>query len=65
MPLSFSLLNANSFCRPQIAGLIAKKVPIKIADEYVDFANIFSLDLASKLLKYTGIIDHTIKLVDG
>ena len=33
--------------------------------KYLDFANIFSRDLASELPKHTGINDHAIKLVDG
>ena len=32
-----------------IAGLIAKEALIKVPDEYVDFANVLSPDLASKL----------------
>ena len=59
--LSFTLLNST----PQISGLIAKKAPTKITAEYLDFANIFSLDLASKLLEYTGINNYAIELVNG
>ena len=38
---------------------------MKIPTEYLDFADVFSLDLASELPKYTGINDHAIELVDG
>ena len=61
---SFSLLNVYPSCRPQIAGLIAKEALTKVPAKYFDFANIFSPDLASKLLEHTGINNHTIKLVD-
>ena len=47
---------------PQIAGLIAEEAPTKITVKYANFA--FSLDLASKLPKHTGINDYAIKLVD-
>ena len=33
--------------------------------EYLDFADVFSPGLASKLLEYTGVNNHTIKLFDG
>ena len=61
------LLNADvhPFYRPQISGLIAKKASTKIHDKYVNFADVFSLDLASKLRKHTGINNYAIKLVDG
>ena len=52
-------------CKPQIAGLIIKNTSIKIPDKYTNFANIFSLGLASKLLEYTKINKYTIKLVSG
>ena len=51
--------------RPQIVSLIAKEALTKVPNEYINFTNIFSLDLASKLFKHTGINDYTIKLVDG
>ena len=61
-PKSFPL-DVHPFCRLQIASLIAKKAPIKIPNEYVNFA--FSPDLVSKLSKYTEINNHSIKLVDA
>ena len=61
---NFSLLNADVhlFRRPQIVGLIAKEAPTKVFAEYLDFADVFSLDLVSKLLKYSKINDYTIEL---
>ena len=52
-------------CKLQISGLVAKEAPIKILNKYVDFADVFSSDLASKLPTHTGINNHAIKLVDG
>ena len=47
---SFSPFDAvYSSRRPQIFDLIAEEAPIKVLAEYLDFANIFSLDLTSKL----------------
>ena len=51
--------------RPQISGLIAKKAPTKVSAEYSDFANIFSPDLATKLLEHSKIKDHAIELVNS
>ena len=65
-PSSFPLkLNVYPSYRPQVFGLIAKKAPTKVPAEYLDFADIFSSDLTSKLLKHTRINDHAIELVDG
>ena len=58
-------LDVHPFRRPQISGLIAKEAPTKVFTKYSDFADVFSPDLASKLLKHTGINDHAIELVDG
>ena len=60
-----TLLDVYPSRTPQISGLIAKKAPTKVLNEYADFADIFSLDLAAKLLEHTGINDHAIELVDG
>ena len=57
--------NVHLFCKSQISGLTAKKILPKVPAKYLDFADFFSPDLASKLLKHTGINDHTIKLVNG
>ena len=58
-------LDVHPSWRPQISGLIAKKASTKIPDEYADFANVFSLDLASKLPKHIGINNYAIKLING
>ena len=63
--LSSTPLNVHPSQRPQISGLIAEKALTKVLDKYADFANVFSLDLASKLSEHTGINKHAIELVDG
>ena len=60
-----TLLNVNIFQRPQISDLIVEEAATKVPTEYSDFIDVFFPDLASELLKYTGINDHTIELVDG
>ena len=64
--LSFALLitsfNVHPFWRPQISGLIAKEAPTKVFAEYLDFADVFSLNLATKLLEYTEINTHVVNL---
>ena len=62
---SSSLLDVHLFQRPQISGLIAEEAFIKVLAEYSDFADVFSLDLASKLFEYIGINNHAIELVDS
>ena len=64
LPNSFPL-NVHLIRRPQIAGLVAKKTPTKVSVEYVDFTNVFSPDLTSKLSKHTRINNQAIELVDG
>ena len=51
---SSSPLDVHLSCKPQIADLIAKEAPTKISDEYVDFADVFSPDLVSKLPSILG-----------
>ena len=63
-PSSFPL-NVYPFRRPQISGLIAEKAPPKVLAKYSNFADVFSLDLASKLSEHTRINDHAIELIDG
>ena len=58
-------LDVHPFRRSQISGLIAGEAPTKIPDEYSDFAEVISPDLASELPEYTGINDHAIELVNG
>ena len=62
---SFFPLNVYPSCRPQVSGLIAEEASTKVPAEYSDFADVFSLDLASKLPKHTGINNHAIELVNG
>lgn len=62
---STSLNMVHTSRKPQISDLITEKAPTKVLDKYVDFANVFSLDLAVEPPKYIGINKHTIKLVDG
>lgn len=63
--LNSTQFNVYPFYRLQIADLIAKETSIKIFAKYADFANIFFLDLESKLLEQTEINDHAIKIVNG
>ena len=58
-------LDVNPSRRPQISSLIAEKAPTKVLAKYLDFADVFSPDLASELPKYSGINDHAIELVEG
>ena len=51
--------------RLQISGLIVKEAPTKVPAEYLDFADVFSPDLASELPKHIGINNHAIELVDS
>ena len=65
-PSSSSLgLDIHPFRRPQISDLIAKEAITKVLVKYLDFTDVFSLDLASELFEYIGINDHAIKLVDN
>ena len=56
--------DVHPFYRAQIAALLANEALTLISTEYSDFVDIFSLELASKLLEHTKINDHIIKLVD-
>ena len=60
-----SLFDVDFFRRLQIFGLIAEEAPTKISDKCLNFADIFSPDLAFKLFEYLGINNHAIKLIDG
>ena len=60
-----AFLDVHPFRRPQISGLIAKEAPTKVPTEYLDFADVFSPDLASELPGHTGINNYAIELVDG
>ena len=63
--LNSILFNVYFFCRTQISDLIAKKAPTIVSNKYVNFADMFSLNLASKILKHIKINDYAIELVDG
>ena len=58
-------LNIHLSSRPQAFGLIAEKTLTKVLTEYLDFADIFSFNLASELPKHIGINNHAIELIDG
>ena len=58
-------LDVHPSRRPQISGLIVEKALTKVPTEYLNFADVFSPDLASELPEHTGINDHAIKLVEG
>ena len=62
---SSSPLDVYPFQKPQISSLITKEAPIKIRTKYLGFADVFSSNLASELLKHIGINNHAIKLVDS
>ena len=62
---SSSPLDDHPFCSPQVSGLIVKEAPTKVPAKYLDFADIFSPDLAFKLPEHTGINNHAIELVHG
>ena len=63
---SFFLLEFDvyTFRRPQIFSLIVKKALTKVSAKYLDFVDVFSLDLVSELHEHIEINNHTIKLVD-
>ena len=52
-------------CRAQIAALVANEALTSILTEYSDFADVFSLELATELPEHIRINDHAIKLVDN
>ena len=55
-------LNIHPSRKPQISGLIAEEAHTKVLAKYLDFAEVFSLDLASELSKHNKINNHAIKL---
>lgn len=67
--LNSSILFTNSDIypsfRPQIMGLIIEKAFMIISAKYIDFIDLFSSNLASKLPKHTGINNHAIKLINS
>ena len=64
-PISIPLnIDIHFFHKIQIAGLIVKEISRKISDKYMNFVDVFSLDLTFELLEHNEIYDHAIKLVD-
>ena len=62
-PLAF--FNVHPSREPQISGLIAEKAPTKVPAEYLDFADVFSLDLVTELPEHIEINTHAIDLKEG
>ena len=48
-----------------IAALKQDEAPTKVPSKYADYADVFSFDLAMKLLENTGINEQAIKLEKG
>ena len=70
MPTAMSIhssrtLQVQRLNEPTLAALQWDKAPIEIPAKYADYADVFSLDLAMKLLENTKINEHAIKLIDG
>ena len=59
------MFNVHSSQRSQISDLFVEKASTKISAEYSNFADVFSLDLVSKVLKHSKIHEHAIKLTNG
>ena len=59
------LLKIHLSHRPQISDLIIKEACTKSPNKYVNFVDVFSPNLASKLPAHTAINDYVIKLVDS
>ena len=58
-------LDVHPFRRPQISSLIAEEALTKVPAEYSEFADVFSLDLATKLPEHTEINTYAIDLEEG
>ena len=50
--------------RAQIAHLKTDKVFSEVSSKYTNFANVFSLKLATEFPEYTKINNHAIELMD-
>lgn len=63
---SFNIHNSNihHFYKAQIISLKVNKTFTAIFSKYVNFVDIFSLDLIVKFSKYIKINDYTINLID-
>lgn len=57
--------NIHSFHQAQIVFLKTDKGLIAISNKYIDFADIFSSNLAAKFPEYNGINNYTINLIIG
>ena len=55
MLLSFSPFDVHPSHRSQIAGLISKEAFTKVPSKYIDFTDVFSLDLEFKFPEHTRI----------
>ncbi len=49
----------------QIANMWWDRAPTNIPGKYLDYANVFSLELSINLPVNTSINEHTIKLIEG
>ena len=58
-------LNIHSSREPQISSLIAEEAPTKVFAKYLDFADVFSPELATELPEHTEINTHAIDLEEG
>lgn len=63
---SFTIFNQiYSFYKAKIASLKVNDTPTIMFLKYFNFVDVFSLELAAKLLKYTRINNYAINFVDG
>lgn len=58
-------ITIHIFQTAKITFLQIKKAPTKISSKYLDYANIFSVNLAIELLEHYDINDDAIKLVNN
>ena len=58
-------LAIHPFRVPLLAALQQDKAPTEIPSEYIDYADVFSPDLAMQLPENTGINEHAIELIEG
>ena len=63
-PINDQKNNLHPFYKAQIAVLVVNEALTSIFTEYFNFTNVFSLELALKLLENTEINVHAIELVD-
>lgn len=57
--------NVHPLRKAHIAHLKVDEAFTEVFSKYVDFANIFSLQLAAKFSEHIGINNYTIKVVDN